>query len=80
MKAKFIGSVRDKNGYAVHLFYKYREHEYMITAENNGYSETLREKHKQEQRRIDEAIAEKRKPKTGETFDLSVLDLMYQED
>ena len=52
----------------------------MITAENNGYSETLREKHKQEQRRIDEAIAEKGKPKTGETFDLSVLDLMYQED
>ena len=80
MKAKFVGSVRDKNGYAVHLFYKYREHEYMITAENNGYSETLREKHEQEQKRIDDAIAEQEKPKTGETFDLSVLDLMYQED
>ncbi len=80
MKAKFIGSVRDKNGYAVHLFYQYRGHKYMITAENNGYSETLREKHKQEQKRIDDAIAEQEKPKTGETFDLSVLDLMYQED
>nr|DAT93738.1 MAG TPA: hypothetical protein [Caudoviricetes sp.] len=52
----------------------------MITAENNGYSETLREKHEQEQKRIDDAIAEQEKPKTGETFDLSVLDLLYQEE
>lgn len=80
MKAKFVGSVRDKNGYAVHLFYQYRGHEHMLTAENNGYSETLREKHEQEQKRIDDAIAEQEKPKTGETFDLSVLDLLYQED
>ena len=49
----------------------------MITAENNGYSETLREKHEQEQKRIDDAIAEQEKSKTGETFDLSVLDLLY---
>lgn len=77
MKAEFIGSVRDKNGYAVHLFYQYRGHEYMITVENNGYSETLREKHEQEQKRIDDAIAEREKPKTGKTFDLSVLDLLY---
>lgn len=58
MKAKFVGSVRDRNGYA----------------------ETLCEKHEQEQKRIDDAIAEQEKPKTEETFDLSVLDLLYQED
>lgn len=80
MKAKFVDRVRDKNGYAVHLFYQYRGHGYMITAENNGYSETLREKHEQEQKRIDNAIAEQEKPKTGKTFDLSILDLLYQED
>lgn len=80
LKAKFVGSVRDKNGYAVHLFYRYKNHEYMITAENNGYSETLREKHKQEQKHIDEAIAEQEKSKTGKAFNLSVLDLLYQED
>lgn len=53
IKAKFIGKIRDKNGYAVHLFYEYRGHEYMITDEHNGYSEPLYVKHKNEQERID---------------------------
>ena len=61
MKAKYIGKCRDRNGYAVHLFYSYRGYEYMITDEHNGYSESLAEKHKYEQKRIDEAIAEKEK-------------------
>ena len=52
-KAEYLGKVRDRNGYAVHLFYKYRGHEYMITDEHNGYSESIREKHKYEQDRID---------------------------
>ena len=78
MKAKYIGKVRDRNGYAVHLFYEYREHEYMITDEHNGYSETLREKHKAEQKRIDDIIEnEKKENKTGEEFSLSVLDMLY---
>ena len=54
--AEFIGKSYDKNGYAVHLFYRYRGHEYMITDERNGYSETLATKHRNEQRRIDEAL------------------------
>ena len=61
MKAKYIGKYRDRNGYAIHLFYSYRGHEYMITDEHNRYSESLAEKHRYEQKKIDEAIAEKEK-------------------
>lgn len=63
MKAEYIGKVKDKNGYAVHLFYRYRGYEYMITDEHNGYSETLAQKHKDEQNRIDMIIVEKEKEK-----------------
>lgn len=56
MKAIYKGKVRDRNGYAVHLFYEYRGHEYIITDEHNGYSETIAEKHRQEQERIDKLI------------------------
>lgn len=56
MKAKFKGKVRDRNGYAVHLFYEYRGHEYIITDEHNGYSETMAEKHRPAQERIDKLI------------------------
>lgn len=62
MKAEFIGKVHDKNGYAVHLFYRYRNHEYMITDEHNGYSEPMWVKHKNEQERIDRIIEEENKP------------------
>lgn len=55
-KAEYIGKCRDKNGYAVHLFYRYRGVEYMITDEHNGYSETMATKHKNAQDRIDEAL------------------------
>lgn len=67
MKAKYIGKCRDKNGYAVHLFYNYRGYEYMITDEHNGYSESLAEKHKYEQNRIDAIIAQKEKQAQNET-------------
>ena len=60
-KAKYVGKVRDRFGRAVHLFYEYRGHEYMITDEHNGYSETMREKHMKEQRIIDTMIEEKQK-------------------
>lgn len=56
MKAIYKGKVKDRNGYATHLFYEYRGHEYMITDENNGYSEPLWVKHKSEQARIDQII------------------------
>lgn len=56
--AIYKGKCRDKNGYAVHLFYEYREHEYMITDEHNGYSETMKTKHRMEQERIDKLIDE----------------------
>lgn len=62
MKAKYIGKVRDRNGYAVHLFYEYRGREYMITDEHNGYSEPMWVKHKNEQERIDREIEELKKP------------------
>ena len=62
-KAEYIGKTRDKNGYAVHLFYKYRGREYMITDEKNGYSKPLWVKHKKEQERIDQIIEAENKPK-----------------
>ena len=55
-KAVYKGKTRDKNGYAVHLFYEYRGREYMITDEHNGYSEPMWVKHKNEQDRIDGII------------------------
>lgn len=55
-KAKYKGKCRDKNGYAVHLFYEYKGHEYMITDGHNGYSESIRAQHIREQRRIDEML------------------------
>lgn len=64
MNAKYLGKTLDDNGYAVHLFYEYRGHEYMITDEHNGYSETIRSKHLCEQKRIDDIIAEEEKRKT----------------
>ena len=62
-KATYKGKVRDRNGYAVHLFYEYRGHEYMVTDEHNGYSEPMYVKHRNEQERIDKLIAEEQKPK-----------------
>ncbi len=63
LKATYKGKVRDRNGYAVHLLYEYRGHEYIVTDEHNGYSEPMREKHRYEQERIDREIAEAEKPK-----------------
>lgn len=62
MKAKFIGKTRDRNGYAVHLFYEYRGREYMVTDEHNGYSEPMWVKHRKEQERIDREIEDEKKP------------------
>ena len=56
--AIYKGKLKGKNGYAVHLFYEYRGHEYMITDEHNGYSETMKTKHRMEQERIDKLIDE----------------------
>lgn len=64
MNAKYLGKTLDDNGDAVHLFYEYRGHKYMITDEHNGYSETMRTKHLWEQQRIDDMIAEEEKRKT----------------
>lgn len=62
-KAEYIGRAFDRNGYAVHLFYRYRGHEYMVTDEHNGYSVPMAAKHKWEQDRIDKEIADAEKPK-----------------
>lgn len=69
MKAIYKGKVKDKNGYAVHLFYEYRGHEYMITDEHNGYSESMATKHKIEQDRIDKLIEEEAKPKKEHSYE-----------
>lgn len=61
-RARFTGKVKDRNGYAVHLFYEYRGREYMITDEHNGYSEPMWVKHQNEQRRIDEEIEREKEP------------------
>ena len=78
MKAKYIGMVRDRNGYTVHLFYEYRGHEYMVTDNHNGCHAPLADQHRFEQDRIDKAIEEERKERTGEHFDLSVIDVLYE--
>lgn len=65
MRAKYKGKVRDKNGYAVHLFYEYRGCEYMITDEHNGYSETMREKHIEAQKEIDRHLLQETEDATG---------------
>lgn len=62
MKAVYKGKARDRNGYAVHLFYEYRGHEYMVTDEHNGYSESMATKHKNEQARIDAMIEAEAQP------------------
>ena len=67
-KAEYLGKVGDRNGYAVHLLYKYRGHEYMITDEHNGYSESLWTKHKYEQDRIDRIVDAEIEP--GSPFDV----------
>lgn len=68
-KAVFTGKVRDRNGYAVHLFYEYRGREYMVTDEHNGYSEPMWVKHKNEQERIDREIEESEKPVKEWTYE-----------
>ena len=58
-KAIYKFKVKEKYNDAVHLFYEYRGHEYMVTDEHNGYSKPMWEKHKEEQRRIDQMIDRK---------------------
>lgn len=78
MKAIYKGKCRDKNGYAVHLFYEYRGHEYMVTDEHNGYSEPMSVKHRYEQEKIDRLIDTKQEKTVGKPFDLSVIDCLYE--
>lgn len=62
-KAKFLCSTPDKyNVYTTLLFYEYRGREYMITRYNNGCSESLREQHRREQKRIDEILDKPAEP------------------
>lgn len=51
----------------------------MITDENNGYSETMGEKHRQVQERIDRKLDEKENISNSEPFDFSIL-YNYWED
>lgn len=62
MKATYIGKTKDRFSDEVHLFYRYRGKEYMITDPHNGYSESLATQHKAEQARIDRELSEKSEP------------------
>lgn len=55
-KATYKGKVHDKYSDAVHLFFEYRGHEYMVTDTHNGHSEPMHKKHQYEQSRIDHLI------------------------
>ena len=79
-KATYKGKCKDKNGYAVHLFYEYRGYEYMITDEYNGYSESMYTKHKIEQERIDKLISERQNNILPGTWNDSILDILFKED
>ena len=70
-KARLIGKRYIKNGYAIELFYEYREKEYMLTAYNNGYmQEPLYKQHAEEQLKIDKIIENENKPIKQGTFDI----------
>ena len=73
MKAKYLGKCKHKYDDAVDLFYEYRDKEYMITDKHNGYSETMSEKHRQVQERIDKELDEKENISNSEPFDFSIL-------
>lgn len=61
-RAKYKGCVHDGWKHT-ELFYEYRGHEYIITKHNNGYMDkSLRQKHEEEQRRIDEMIEHENDP------------------
>ena len=63
MRAKLIGKVKDKyDSLRTDLLYGYRGKTYMITAYNNGYSESLAIQHQREQARIDRELMESQKP------------------
>ena len=63
MNAVLIGKFKDKyNAYRTDLLYEYRGKTYLITAYDNGYSESLRDQHKREQARIDRELLENQKP------------------
>lgn len=83
MKAIYKGKVKDKNGYAVHLFYGYRGHEYMITDEHNGYSQTIAEKHHEEQKRINDYISHRRAQfaiNTSDEFNIDDIFTILEQD
>ena len=79
-RATYKGKVRDRFGPAVHLCYEYRGHEYWITDEHNGYSETMAEKHRKEQKQIDRYLDEDHTPKewTYEGSAQEALDLFWE--
>ena len=63
MRAKLIGKFNDKyNAYRTDLLYEYRGKTYLITAYDNGYSESLAIQHQREQARIDRELSESQKP------------------
>ena len=69
MKAKLLGKVKDKyDKYKTDLIYEYRGKTYVITAYDNGYSESLATQHKRVQTRIDNEMDNPQpiQPYTGE--------------
>lgn len=62
-KAKYIGKHKHRYDDGVDLMYEYRGREYMVCDEHNGYSESMAEKHRREQERIDNDIENESKPK-----------------
>ena len=78
MKAELIAAIKDKyNSYITYLIYNYRGREYMITAYNNGYSESLSSQHRYEQQQIDRELEKQNQPEayTGEVE--KALDMLY---
>ena len=58
MKAKCIGKHKSEKG--IDLIYQYKGHEYIVTDYGwSGYSESLKEQHEFNQRRIDMIIHER---------------------
>ena len=79
MKATYIGKTKDRYSDEVHLFYRYRGKEYMVTDPHNGYSETLAQQHKAEQARIDREILENSKPHKPYTNEVEqALDMLFE--
>lgn len=73
-EAKYLGAFHGSNAFGhawehTDLEYEYRGHRYFVTKSNNGYMDSLKAQHEEEQRKIDELIENEGKPVPEWTYE-----------